>query len=426
MVCSSDIFKYFPREIEVATLWGVAMQEDIKKFFEDKKPSGLFSKFLAKNPLFKNKDVLSGSYIPKKIYHRDEQINQIASILAPALRGQLPNNIFIYGTVGTGKSITTKYVVSELSKSSDRVKVIYINCKMKRVSDTEYRLLSQILQEFNIIVPDTGLPTEVLYKKFFEALDSRRRIVVLVLDEIDNLIKKIGDNFLYNLTRINTELRRAKMSIIGITNDIAFRESLDARVKSSLSEEEVLFSPYNAIQLKDILTERVKEAFYDGVVSESIINKCAAIAAQEHGDARRALDLLRVAGELAEREGSEKVEERHVDAAQDKLDMDRVTEIIKNQPRQSKAVLYAIIKAGKNNVMTGDVLEKYREICLSNGLNVLTQRRVSDLITEYDMLGIITTKIVSKGRYGRTREISLEMDGKVFDTVVNMLREEFG
>ncbi len=402
------------------------MQEDIKNFVKDKKKSSLFSKFLNNKTLFKNKDVLSGSYIPDKIYHREKQIDQIASILAPAIRGQLPNNIFIYGTVGTGKSITTKYVVSELERSSQNIKVIYINCKMKRVSDTEYRLLSQILYEMNVRVPDTGLPTETLYKKFFDVLDSRKWIVILVLDEIDNLVNKIGDNFLYNLTRINTELKRAKMSIVGITNEISFRESLDARVRSSLSEEEVLFAPYNALQLKDILSERAKNAFYDGVVDESVISKCAAIAAQEHGDARRALDLLRVAGELAERDGAEKINERYVDLAQDKLDLDRVTEIIRSQPKQSKAVLYAIIKAGKNGVMTGNVLEEYKRICKINGLNILTQRRVSDLITEYDMLGIITTRVVSKGRYGRTREISLEIDGRVFDIVLEMLRNELG
>ena len=164
------------------------MQGDIKDFLNEKKESGLFSKFLNQKTLFKNKDVLSGSYVPDKIYHREKQINQIASILAPALRGQLPNNIFIYGTVGTGKSITTKYVVSELEKSAENVKVIYVNCKMKRVSDTEYRLLSQILLEMNVRVPDTGLPTETLYKKFFDVLDSRKWIVILVLDEIDNLV----------------------------------------------------------------------------------------------------------------------------------------------------------------------------------------------------------------------------------------------
>jgi len=412
-------------------VWGVKMQEDINRFVNKKRgtPVGdndIFSKFLATKPLFKNKDVLSGSYIPEKIYHRDKEIDQIASILAPTFRKQRPNNIFIYGTVGTGKSITTKYVTRELEKKTSNVKIIYINCKMKRVSDTEYRLLSRILSEFNVTVPDTGLPTETLYKKFLEVIDSKSRILILILDEIDNLVKKIGDNFLYNLTRINTELTRSKMSIIGITNDISFREMLDARVKSSLSEEEVLFAPYNALQLKDILSERAVDAFYDGAISESVINKCAAIAAQEHGDARRALDLLRVAGELAEREGSEKVDEKYVDMAQNKLDTDKVTEIIKNQPRQSKAVLYAIIKAGKDNVMTGDVLENYKDICTSNGLNVLTQRRVSDLITEYDMLGIITTKIVSKGRYGRSREISLEINGKVFDLVNTMLKNEFG
>jgi cell division control protein 6 len=304
---------------------------------------------------------------------------------------------------------------------------------MKKVADTEYRLFAQLLKEFGDIIPDTGLPTDVLYRRFFCRLDERHQAVVLILDEIDTLVCKVGDEFLYNLTRINNELKNAQLNIVGITNDLSFRDRLDMRIKSSLSEEEILFRPYNALELKNILAQRIEEGFLPGVVSEPIINKCAAIAAQEHGDARRALDLLRVAGEIAERNGETTITEEHVNIAEEKLDVDRVTETIKTQPRQSQAVLYAIFGLSKreakkwvdSRILTGDVFHAYENICTENGLKILTQRRVSDLIAELDMLGIINAKVISKGRYGRTREISLPMSEQLLEKVHNLLASRF-
>ncbi len=390
--------------------------------------ASIFSNYVKKRSIFKNKFALSSSFIPDKIPHRDYQISQLANIMAPSLKGYQPSNVFIYGTVGTGKSITVRYVLSELRRMAQQlgvdVRTIYINCKMKKVADTEYRMLSQILFDLGIKVPDTGLPTDVLYKKMFEVIDETPKIIILALDEIDHLVKKVGDEFLYNLTRINTDLENSKITIIGITNDISFRERLDPRVKSSLSEEEMIFPPYNANQLRDILMERVGLAFNEGVVPESVINKCAAMAAQEHGDARRALDLLRVAGEVAERMNESTVREEHVDIAEKKLDMDRMVEIVKNQPVQSQMLFYAILLLKKG--FTGDVVELYKKICRANGYPVLTHRRLSDLITELDMLGLISSRVLSKGRYGRMREIVLETTPEINAKLRKFLSEKFG
>lgn len=394
----------------------------------------LFSSYLDKPSIFKNKNILTSNYIPDKIAHREEQIKQLASIVAPALRSYSPNNAFVFGTVGTGKTISAHFVMNELLTAAKKnktvpIKTIYINCKMKKVADTEYRLFARLLKEFDCVVPDTGLPTDVLYRKFFELIDKQEQIIILVLDEIDALVSKVGDEFLYNLTRINTDLTKAHLAIIGITNDLSFTDALDARVKSSLGEEEIIFPPYNALQLRDILMERAAAGFNDGVLEESVINKCAALAAQEHGDARRAIDLLRVAGEVAEREHETKISEKHVDIAEQRIDLDRVTESVKTQPRQSQAVLYAIIKADSDklgSMLTGDVFDKYKEICTNNGLKILTQRRISDLIAELDMLGIIHTKVISHGRYGRSREISLAIEGTVLDNVKKILFDRFG
>jgi cell division control protein 6 len=393
----------------------------------------IFQEFIAKSPqIFKNREVLTSEFTPEIIYHRNKEINTIASILAPSLKGARPSNIFIYGLTGTGKTLVSKHVAEELEKISSQgnypVKVLYINCKMKKISDTEYRLLTELTRMLGYNLPTTGLPTDYRYQTFFNALDSEKRIVILILDEIDALVEKMGDEFLYNLTRINQDLKQAKLSIIGITNDLHFIEILDPRVKSSLREEEILFTPYNATQLYDILKHRAELAFVENSLSEEVIPKCAALAAQEHGDARRALDLLRVAGEIAERLGESKVTEKHVDMAQEKIDFDRIIESTKALPKQTKVVLWSIIELAetkREDIQTGDVYDVYQKKCKEIGLYPLTQRRISDLISELDMAGIINARVTSLGRYGRTRVIMFTLSEPVKEKIKTILKESF-
>ncbi|RLF77650.1 cell division control protein Cdc6 [Thermococci archaeon] len=379
--------------------------------------NSLFEKYMNNERIFKNKDVLRHSYTPKELPHRREQIETLVHILVPVLRGETPSNIFVYGKTGTGKTVTVRYVTDDLIKISQKynipVDVIYLNCE---IIDTQYRVLANIVnyfkEESGVEVPLVGWPTDEVYTQLKKVVDMKERFLIIVLDEIDKLVKKSGDDVLYSLTRINTELKNAKVSIVGISNDLRFKEYLDPRVLSSLSEEEVVFPPYDANQLRDILMQRAQEAFYDGVLDDAVVPLCAALAAREHGDARRALDLLRVSGEIAEREMSPKVTEKHVWKAQEKIEQDTMEEVIKTLPLHSKILLYAIVLLDENGELpanTGDVYSVYRELCEYLDLEPLTQRRISDLINELDMLGIVNAKVVSKGRYGRTKEIRLNI-----------------
>ncbi|WP_246282666.1 AAA family ATPase [Natronomonas halophila] len=432
----------------------------------DEASRGLFDDLLEGEPIFENKEVLRPSYTPHKLPHREEQINNMATILVTALRGDTPSNILIYGKTGTGKTASAKFVSEELESTSQKYEVPceveYINCE---VTDTQYRVLAQLANKFidkneeyieerldelgelrdeaaedpevlvdsefdNVAeveaeigtleddleefepVPMTGWPTDRVYQTFFDAVDYHERVVVIMLDEIDKLVEKSGDDTLYNLSRMNSELDNSRVSIMGISNDLKFTDFLDPRVKSSLGEEEIVFPPYDATQLRDILQHRSEIAFKSDTLSEDVIPLCAAFAAQEHGDARRALDLLRTAGELAERDRTETVDEKHVRHAQEKIELDRVVEVVRTLPTQSKLVLYAIIlleKNGVHNINTGEVFNIYKRLAQEIDADVLTQRRVTDLISELDMLGIVNAVVVSKGRYGRTKEISLSV-----------------
>lgn len=391
-----------------------------------------FEKYLAKKPIFRSKRILQSNYTPEQIMHRDNQLQQLANILAPVLRGDKPSNVFMYGKTGTGKTLAAKYTSSQLlsiaKKRQLSIKAVYLNCKLKKVADTEYRLIAQLLREYGKTVPTTGLPTDEVYGLFFSTLEKEPHNLLLILDEIDQLVGKAGDELLYNLTRINSELSRSQITLIGVSNDLMFTETLDPRVKSSLSEEEVLFPPYNAEQIQHILQERAALAFNPGVLGEGVIEKCAGYAAREHGDARRALELLRVAGEIAERDTEEAVSIAHLDKAEEKIERDRILDVVATQPRQVQATLCSILDAcgNKKGVFTGEIYALYERYCARAGLRPLTQRRISDVIAELDMLGIINAKVVSKGRYGRTREITMGLNDVLVQKIRMILSEELG
>jgi cell division control protein 6 len=397
------------------------MQKEIDTFFEE---------FLDKKSIFTNKKALQTNFTPNTIPHRDNQIQQIADILAPSLKLEKPSNLFIYGKTGTGKTLSIKHTTNKLLKVAEKrkipLKTIYLNCKLKKIADTEYRLIAQLSKELGQELPSTGLPTEEVYKIAFSTIEKENCLILILLDEIDQLVKKTGDEILYNLTRINSELKNSQISIIGISNDLIFRDNLDPRVKSSLSEEEIIFPPYNALQLQDILKQRSIKAFKKNSITSGVIEKCAAYAAREHGDARRALQLLRVAGELAERKSQEKIQLADIDQAEDKIEKDRIEDIIKTQPKQHQAILYSIISIcsqKSSQIFTGEVYELYKNICIKTGIRPLTQRRVSDVIAELDMLGIINAKVISKGRYGRTRDIDLSIPKSSEQKVKTILEE---
>lgn len=378
--------------------------------------------------IFKNREYLRPTYIPEDLPHREEQIDQLARIWVAPLRGETPSNVLVYGKTGTGKTATVKYLMNELESAgneiSRKIEVIHLNCE---VVNTKYRVLATLANELRdrILekkpntkdlpeeIPMTGWPTDQVYSVLLEILDSEEQIVIILLDEIDKLISKGADDVLYVLTRLNTDLSKAKTGVVGISNDLNFVPQLDPRIVSSLGEEEVIFPPYNAPQLEDILRKRAKIGFEDDVLEDSVIRLCAAHAARKHGDARQALDLLRNAGELAEQERAERVTSEHVTEAFHKVERDKMEEAIKTLPEQSKIVLLSALllqERRARKIGTGDVYDVYKSLCRQNGLEVLTRRRVSSLISELDMMGILDARVISKGRYGRTKEIDLNVE----------------
>ena len=336
----------------------------------------------------------------------------------------------IYGKTGTGKTAATKHVLSKLSTTSKKNNIqatfVYSNV---RIAGTEYRVLAEFATQIGLSVPFTGLAVSEVLSRLQNQIRSKKLHTVFVLDEIDYLVRLFGDRLLYDLTTSSDTIAPGFLSIVGISNDLQFKEELGARVLSRLSEEEIVFPPYTAEELTTILRERASFAFTSGAYSEAAVNLCAALSGSEHGDARRAVDLLRIAGEVAEREGSKQLEDKHVRIALQKIDQDRINEALKSLPLHAKLVLLAAVKNNleTSNKSSGTIYENYSHLCKISGMEALTTRRVSGLITELDTLGLVSATLVNYGRYGRTKKVTPQISPDVLkqafqeDTAVNQL-----
>jgi cell division control protein 6 len=365
---------------------------------------------LSKRSIFKNRDALRPDFIPDFLPHRENELKRLSEIFAPLLLSSKPSNALLFGKTGTGKTASIK-LVSKIMLQKAREKNInfiasYINC---RLEGTEYRILSSFANSLNLQVPFTGLATEEVLKRITSYLQKVFTNVLLILDEVDTLVKSYGDDVLYELSRINETFSNSRLALVVISNDISFKDFLDPRVLSSLSEEEVLFKPYTAEELKDILNARVELAFNENVVSKDVLNLVAAMSASEHGDARRALNLLRVAGEIAERRGSPVITEQDVKEASLKIEEDQVFEISRTLPLHSRLLLAALLIFNQNNQVpsSGELFTKYKSLASNLGIQELTYRRVSMLLNELEMLGLIQSKVQNMGRHGRTRKMKI-------------------
>jgi cell division control protein 6 len=370
----------------------------------------IFERILSGRTLFTNRNALRNEFIPTQIHYRDDQIKGVAQILSPVLTGHKPSSLLIYGKTGTGKTVVTKYVINRLTDkgktTTNNLRTAYVNT---RIASTEYRVLSELATNLGVTLPFTGLSLSEAFNRITNKIKDDTLKTIFVLDEIDFLVKSSGDNLLYEFTRANENLNNESfITLVGISNDLQFKESLDPRVLSSLNEEEIVFPPYSVDELKAILQERIEMAFVPGAVSEAAVNLCAGMAAAEHGDARRAVDLLRVAGELAERENASSIEDTHVREASKSIERDRVLEAIQSLPIHGKLALFAVSYFAEAE-NTGHVYAKYAEITKQLGFEPLTQRRVSGLLSELDLLGLVSAPVVSKGRMGRSKKIQLEV-----------------
>ncbi len=375
------------------------------------------SDLLGESKIFADREVLSPHYIPNTLIFREKEIGKIERALAPSLKGEKGRNIFLYGKTGTGKTSCAKYVVREVEEiPNSKAKISYINCKMY---NSRYRVLNKIISDHLPTYSKRGYGAIDLYEKIANWIEEDNKTLITILDEID--VVKDLDDLVYTLTRINSDMRAGGFTIVGISNNVSFKESLDPRSLSALYETEIVFPPYNATEIYAIIKDRSEKGFKKGMIDDNVLHYVAAAASQQGGDARFSLKIISRIGELAEEAQKDKITLSEAEEAIKIAEKDIVYEVIANLPEQQKIVLYAISKISKEGgsykklitdgldryIFSGEVYKHYRSISESVKKPPKSERWYRNYISELEMQGIIKTFDSGKGIRGHTKLIKL-------------------
>lgn len=378
--------------------------------------------------IFARRELLRIGHVPDsdRIVGRSDEIEAVEALLRPGVHGTPPGNAIVYGKTGTGKSLVARHVTGRARAIAQANEIsffsAYVDCEQSdTLTRTARSLAQQVAQQStrSVNIPDKGIGSSEYMSYLYELIEEAD-VFVAIIDEIDKLD---GDDILFKLSRAEESGKTdCYIGVIAISNKIEYYDRLGERVKSSFQDEELVFHPYDADQLRDILEKR-HDAFAPGVLESGVIPKVAALAAQEHGDARKAIDILSSAGEIATRNGDASVTEDHVDVAQEYAAVSRVQEIIGGSTPQSRFALFALAYLESSRVdggsSTGEIYRVYEDICQIEGMSVLSRQRVLELLKEWAFNDITENKYTGGGMgEGSYREHTLMHDTEmVLDNV---------
>jgi cell division control protein 6 len=383
--------------------------------------------------IIKNPNVLRHDYIPNRILHRDKQQELVTQSLIPLYQKSIPPNLLVYGKPGTGKTLVIKKVLKQIQnrvdKNSYHIKIAITNAKDQSnlynvLVDLgrQLGLKSKKTSDDKLWLPNTGLSISEVFNRILYSIEKNKTNTVFVIDEIDHLAKlvdKTGKDILYSITRANLKLKNGSLSLVGVSNDVRFKEELDPRVISTLSEEEIVFPAYETNEIKEILEDRIPMAFEENVVSTGALNLCASMACKQHGDARRAIKLLNVAAKTAELNQANSITDDHVRLASERIEVDKESQQLDAFSLHEKLLVITIMKSP--NISTGDVYSAYKSLCKTIHQNELTQRRVTQMLSEIELSGLISGRMIHQGIHGNTKKFNLTIST---DLVKNTLKSE--
>ena len=383
--------------------------------------------------IIKNPNVLRHDYIPDRILHRDKQQELVTQSLIPLYQKSIPPNLLVYGKPGTGKTLVVNKVLKQIQdrvdKNSYKIKIAITNAKDQ---SNLYNVLVDLGRQLGLKskktpndklwLPSTGLSISEVFNRILYIIEKNKINTVFVIDEIDHLAKlvdKTGKDILYSITRANLKLKNGSLSLVGISNDVRFKEELDPRVISTLSEEEIVFPAYETNEIKEILEDRVPIAFEENVVSAGALNLCASMACRQHGDARRAIKLLNVAAKTAELNQANLITDEHVRLASQRIEVDKESQQLDAFSLHEKLLVITIMKSP--NISTGDIYSAYKSLCKITHQNELTQRRITQMLSEIELSGLISGRMIHQGIHGNTKKFNLTVSPEL---VKNTLKSE--
>jgi len=352
---------------------------------------------------------------------RDAEIRELGSHFAPVLRGDHPVHLAIWGKTGTGKTLTILYFLALLQ---DMCQAKGIAMKHTHLDLATPRPCFRALNDLGCLLNASkrytkGISLEEMMQRIEGKLARYEGCLVLFIDEVDN-VRRDRDAFMTFLVRRLPQRIKAKLVLVFASNRLDWPTHLDPRVKSFLKLNELIFEPYDAVDLQHILRIRVDKALMPKALAPGVIEKIAAMASREHGDARQAVALLARSAYLAEKAATN-VTLDLVDAAASELDRDRYLILIRTAPSQLQAAMAAVIdacqKAKDVPVGTGNAYDAYRRLCGRASLGPLSGRAFGDLLTELDMYSLVRCRVLSRGRYGRTREIILDLPTELVEKI---------
>lgn len=353
---------------------------------------------------FQNRNALLDDYTPDEMVGRDDELEAYHTALQPAINESQPDNVFLYGKTGVGKTAATKFLLDRLESASEQhgvsISTHVVNCDGV---DTSYRVAVELVNSFrDDKISETGHPRSKVYDLMWDSFDDHGGLFIIVLDEIDHLQ---DDSLLYQLSRAreNDNISDARVSVVGISNDLTYRDTLSPKVRSSLCERSINFPAYTADELEEVLRQRQSIAFQEDILADGVIPLCAAFGAQESGDARKALDLLLKAGDIANEENAEMVREEHVRRGRSLLQQEEITSGILGLNMHEKILLYALasyVSSDDSPVRSRDLYRRYERFCTEAGHDSLTSRWMHDHLDELEMLGLIAVEKRNEGSTG--------------------------
>ena len=357
---------------------------------------------------------------------RDREIKELSSHFAPVFRQDHPIHLSLLGKTGTGKTVTMLYFLNLLQSlcCRNKIKLRYIHLDLSTPKPC-FRVLNDLACFLDAAKRyKRGISLDELMCKIEDKIREYPGYFVLFVDEIDHVRKDLDSLLKFLIKRLPQRLS-GKLVLIFSSNKLDWQDNIDPRIKSFLKINEQFFEPYDAFDLKKILSIRIKKALNPKMIQEGVLEKIAAVSSQNHGDARKAVEILSKSANIGEREGTV-ITMDLVDKAMEEIERDKYVDMIKNSPKQLQATLFSIISSSSSKPLyTGEAYGTYRSFCAKINMRALTQRAFSDLVSELDMYGFIQARVLSHGRYGRTKEIVVNLPKTLSEKLRQVVLMEF-